>query len=202
MEQLIKIKNVPIAYELKINNAKFERKSGTAELDVTRTEGGLRIQSRNIKVNIDTFEARNSVSPTPARSIDQAAQKGVQASYEASARYTQEGKLLMDAKLDGEALNQIFRNRSQVPMGEFGLAFSPSERPEISWSEPNISIQYEMDKLNFEFKLEKGDFEFIPGNIELNITQYPDVVIEYVGKPIYVPPSADPDHEETFSAKA
>lgn len=201
MEQLIKIQNVPMAYELKVNNAKFERKSSTAELNVTRTDGGLRIESQNIKVNIDTFEARNSVSPTARRSIEQSAQKGTQASYEATARFTEEGKLLMDAKLDGEALNQIFKNRSELPTGEFGLGFSPSERPEISWSEPNISIQYEMDKLNFEFKLQNGDFEFIPGNIEITVTQYPDVIIEYIGKPIYVPPSADPDYEE-FSAKA
>lgn len=201
MEQLIKIRNVPMAYELKVNNAKFERKSSTAELNVTRTDGGLRIESQNIKVNIDTFEARNSVSPTARRSIEQSAQKGTQASYEATARFTEEGKLLMDAKLDGEALNQIFKNRSELPTGEFGLGFSPSERPEISWSEPNISIQYEMDKLNFEFKLQNGDFEFIPGNIEITVTQYPDVIIEYIGKPIYVPPSADPDYEE-FSAKA
>lgn len=203
MEQLIKIKNVPIAYELKVNNAKFERKSSTAELDVTRTDGGLRIQSQNIKVNIDTFEARNSVSPTARRSIEESAQKGTQASYEATARFTEEGKLLMDAKLDGEALNQIFRNRAELPSGEFELGFTPSEKPEITWSDPNISIQYEMDKLNFEFKLQNGDFEFIPGNIEITITEYPDVVIEYIGKPIYVPPSADPEYQgERFSAKA
>ncbi len=201
MEQLIKIRNVPIAYELKVNNARLERKSSTAEINVTRTDGGLRIESQNIKVNIDTFEARNSVSPTTRRSIEQAAQNGEKASYEATARFTQEGTLLMDAKLDGEALNQIFKNRNEPKTGEFGLGFSPSERPEISWSEPNISIQYEMDKLNFEFKLQNGDFEFIPGNIEITVTQYPDVIIEYIGKPIYVPPSADPDYEE-FSAKA
>ena len=29
----------------------------------------------------------------------------------------------------------------------------------------------------------------MPGNIELSIEQYPDVIIQYVGKPIYVPPS-------------
>lgn len=201
MEQLISIKNVPMAYELKINNARLERKSSTAELNVTRTDGGLRIESENIKVNIDTFEARNSVSPTPRKSIEQAAQKGTQASYEATARFTQEGKLLMDAKLDGEALNKIFKDRGELPNGDFKLGFTPSEKADITWSEPNISIQYEMDKLNFEFKLQNGDFEFIPGNIEITITQYPDVIIEYIGKPIYVPPSADPDYEE-FSAKA
>lgn len=201
MGPLIKITTVPISYELKINNAKLERRSGTAELNLTRDKGGLRIQSNNIKVNIDTFEARNSVVPTAKRSIEQLAEKGKSAAYEATARYTNEGAILMDAKLDGNALNQIFSDRAQMPTGEFTLGFTPSARPEITWSEPNISIQYEMDKLNFEFKLSKGDFEFIPGSIEMNITQYPDVVIEYIGKPIYVPPSSDPDYVE-FSAKA
>ena len=201
MGPLIKITTVPISYELKINNAKLERRSGTAELNLTRDKGGLRIQSNNIKVNIDTFEARNSVVPTAKRSIEQLAEKGKSAAYEATARYTNEGAILMDAKLDGNALNQIFENRAQMPTGEFILGFTPSARPEITWSEPNISIQYEMDKLNFEFKLANGNFEFIPGSIEINIKQYPDVVIEYIGKPIYVPPSADPDYVE-FSAKA
>ena len=196
MGPLIKITTVPISYELKINNARLERRSGTAELNLTREKGGLRIESNNIKINIDTFEARNAVVPTAIRSIALAAEKGESAAYEATARYTNEGKILMDAKLDGNALNQIFANRAQLPTGEFKLGFTPSTGPEITWSEPNISIQYEMDKLNFEFKLSNGDFEFIPGSIEMNITQYPDVIIEYIGKPIYVPASADPDYVE------
>ena len=201
MGPLIKITTVPISYELKVNNARLERSSGTVELNLTRDRKGLRIESNNIKLTLDTFEARNSVSPTAIRSISQAAEKGKSAAYEATARYTNEGTIMMDAKLDGNALNQIFANRAQLPTGEFTLGFTPSARPEIRWSEPNISIQYEMDKLNFEFKLANGNFEFIPGSIEINIKQYPDVVIEYIGKPIYVPPSADPDYVE-FSAKA
>ena len=201
MGPLIKITTVPISYELKVNNARLERSSGTVELNLTRDRKGLRIESNNIKLTLDTFEARNSVSPTAIRSISQAAETGKSAAYEATARYTNEGTIMMDAKLDGNALNQIFANRAQLPTGEFTLGFTPSARPEISWSEPNISIQYEMDKLNFEFKLANGNFEFIPGSIEINIKQYPDVVIEYIGKPIYVPPSSDPDYVE-FSAKA
>lgn len=201
MGPLIRITTVPISFEFKVNNARLEKSSGTAELNLTRDKGGLRIQSNNIKLNLDTFEARNSVSPTAIRSVEQAAEKGKSAAYEAIARYTNEGTIMMDAKFNGQALDQIFASRAQLPTGEFTVGFTPSAGAEISWSEPDISIQYEMDKLNFEFKLANGDFEFIPGNIEFNITQYPDVLIEYIGKPLYVPPSADPDYVE-FSAKA
>lgn len=201
MGPLIRITTVPISFEFKVNNARLERRSGTAELNLTRDKGGLRIQSNNIKLSLDTFEARSSVSPTAIRSIEQSAEEGKSAAYEAIARYTNEGTILMDAKLNGKALDQIFANRAQLPTGEFTVGFTPSTGSEISWSEPEISIQYEMDKLNFEFKLANGDFEFIPGNIEVSITQYPDVQIEYIGKPLYVPPSAAPDYVE-FSAKA
>ena len=201
MGPLIRITTVPISFEFKVNNARLEKSSGTAELNLTRDKGGLRIQSNNIKLSLDTFEARNSVSPTAIRSVEQAAEKGKSAAYEAIARYTNEGTIMMDAKFNGQALDQIFADRAQLPTGEFTVGFTPSAGAEISWSEPDISIQYEMDKLNFEFKLANGDFEFIPGNIEFNITQYPDVLIEYIGKPLYVPPSSDPDYVE-FSAKA
>ena len=113
MKPLIRITTVPISYELKINNARLERRSGTAEINVTRDRGGLRIESNNIKLSLDTFEARNSVVPTAIRSIEQLAEKGKSAAYEATARYTNEGAILMDAKLDGNALNQIFSDRGR-----------------------------------------------------------------------------------------
>ena len=46
MNQLIKITTVPIQYELKINNARFERRNAQAELEISRNKGGLSIKSR------------------------------------------------------------------------------------------------------------------------------------------------------------
>ena len=56
-------------------------------------------------------------------------------------------------------------------------------------------LGFEMDKLNFDWRQSKGNFEFIPGNIEISVKQRPDVIIKYIGGPIYVPPSSDPDYE-------
>ena len=52
-----------------------------------------------------------------------------------------------------------------------------------------------MDKMNFDWRLNRTQFEFVPGDIEISVTQYPDVVIKYIGGPLYVPPSADPNYE-------
>ena len=75
------------------------------------------------------------------------------------------------------------------------LDFIPKTGPEIDWDPAELNIKYEMDKLTFDWKINKTGFEFVPGDIEFTVTQRPEVVIKYVGGPIYVPPSADPNYE-------
>lgn len=193
MEPLLKITHIPIAIELKVNNARLEYQHSTAELEVTRNEGGLKIRSNPIKLNIDTFEARNSISPTTRRNIAQNAEKGKQAAYEATATLAQEGQLLLNAKMGENVFAQIAKQSTHIPT-DFGLGFTPTAPPEITWSDPDLTIQYQMDKLNFDWKVSGGNFEFIPGNIEILIKQRPELIIEYIGGPIYVPPSADPEY--------
>lgn len=192
MEQLLKITTIPIEYELNVHNARLERKNGTAELEISRDQGGMTIRSRPIQLHLDTYEARNSVVPTTKASLYQAADKGKQAAYEATAQFAKEGKMLLKTKIGegGDALKAIFEQRAALPGGDFQMGFIPTTGPQIEWDPSSLSIQYDMDKLNFDMKVDKGNVEFIPGTIELSISQFPDVQIEYVGEPIYIPPSA------------
>ena len=195
MNQLIRITTVPIQYELKVNNARLEYSRAKAELEISRNEGGLSIKSRPVKLNLDSSEARNSVVPTTARSVAQTAQAGKEAAYSATAQLVQEGKLLLKADIGQDVIGQIMQQRTAPATGEFQLGFTPSAPVDINYEAADLTINYEMDKLNFDLKVANGNFEFIPGNIEMSITQHPDVVIEYIGGPLYVPPSADPNYE-------
>ncbi|MCI8932957.1 MAG: hypothetical protein HFE80_00380 [Clostridiaceae bacterium] len=195
MYPLIEIKTVPIEIEMKVTHAKMEYSRGTAELEISRGEGGMSIKSRPIRLNIDTFEARNSVCPTAMRSVEQYAQQGKQASYEATATYAQQGQLLLDAKIGQELVTQFAADAQNRNLKtNVGLQFLPTVGPEISWDPGEMHIRYEMDKLNFDWRVNQPQFEFTPGDIELSVKQQPDVVIKYVGGPLYVPPSADPDY--------
>ena len=193
MEQLIEIKTVPIELEMKVNHARLDYKRSTVDLEISRNQGGLQIRSKPIKVNIDTFEARNSVSPTAMRSIEQAAQRGQQKVYDTTATYARLGDLLLEAKI-GEQLISQFAMESQQVNTDFAMKWLPTTGPDISWDGGELNIRYEMDKLNFDWRMDKGNVEFIPGNIEFTVTQQPDVIIKYIGGPVYVPPSADPDY--------
>ncbi len=197
MYPLIEIKTVPIEIEMKVTHAKLEYARGTAELEISRKDGGgLHIQSRPIRLNIDTFEARNSIVPTPMRAVEQNAQIGQQAAYEATATYARQGQLLLNAKIGEELVTQFAAEAQTSKLKtNVGLQFLPSVGPEISWNPAELSIRFEMDKLNFDWRFDKQQFEFTPGDIEVSVTQQPDVQIKYVGGPIYVPPSSDPNFE-------
>ncbi len=196
MFPLIEITTVPIEIEMRVTDAKLEYARGTADLEISRNEGNLQIKSRPIRLNVDTFEARNSITPTTATAISEAAEKGTQASYEATAAYARQGKLLLNAKV-GEELITKFAAESQMKdvKTNVGIEFLPTVGAELNWDAGDMQIRFEMDKLNFDWRMNKASFEFTPGDIQFSVTQHPSVQIKYVGGPLYVPPSSDPNYE-------
>lgn len=192
MDQLLSIRTTPIAVEILIDNAKVKYNSRLPKVEVSRQEGGLQMKADPIKINIDTFEMRQSIGlKSNTTLINEAAQKGIKIAYQAIAKYAQEGNELADPS--GMSIAQIAASKlsSQV---ETALDFLPKDGPDISWDGGKLSIHYQMDELNMDWDTTGlTNFEFIPGKIEFDVKQLPKVEIEYLGGPIYVPPSADPE---------
>ena len=195
MRPLIEIQTIPIEIQMKTTNAHLEYARGTAQMEVSRDRRGLLIRSQPIRVNIDTFEARSSIVPTTAQSIQQGAAQGQRAAYEATAVLAQEGRMMMEAKIDQDVIPQLAQQKTVDQPAQLGIQFLPEVGPDISWTGGEMSIRYEMDKLNFDWRMNQMQFTFVPGDIEFKVTQQPDVVIKYIGGPLYVPPSADPNYE-------
>ena len=107
MRPLIEIQTIPIEIQMKTTNAHLEYARGTAQMEVSRDRRGLQIRSQPIRVNIDTFEARSSIVPTTAQSIQQGAAQGQRAAYEATAVLAQEGRMMMEAKIDQDVIPQL-----------------------------------------------------------------------------------------------
>ena len=197
MKPLIEITTVPIQIEMKTTHAKLEYTRETVEAEIAHTEGsGLEIQSKPARVNIDTYEARNSLTPTLARQMEIQAKDGMQAAKDASSTFAQQGLSMMKTKLGEEVITKI---AEQTMMKNYrpnvAMDFIPKGGAKISADPGELNIQYEMDKLNFDWKVKDRTFEYVPGNIEFTVTQRPEVHVEYVGGPVYAPPSADPNYE-------
>lgn len=195
MYPLIEIKTVPIEIQMKVTRAHLEYARGTAQVEISRDKKGLSIRSQPIQVNIDSFESRNSVNPTTATVIQQQAQAGKQAAYQATAVLAREGRMMMEAKIDQDVIPELAKQQNLGQPTEANIEFLPRVGPDITWDGGELSIQYEMDKLNFDWRMEQMSFTFVPGDIEFTMTQRPDVIIKYVGGPLYVPPSTDPDYK-------
>lgn len=195
MYPLIEIQTVPIEIRMKVTDAKLEYARGSAQMEISRDKGGLQIRSQPIRVNIDTFEARSSVVPTTAQLIRKNAQAGTQASYQATAVLSREGRMMMEAKIGENVIAQLARETTLPDPAQLNIQFLPNAPADISWTGGELDIQFEMDKLNFDWRMEQMEFTFVPGDIEFTVTQRPDVIVKYVGGPLYVPPSSDPDYE-------
>lgn len=59
-----------------------------------------------------------------------------------------------------------------------------------------LTFEYTPEDINFNWIREEKIVEFTPGKVDFYITQYPEVLIDYLGGPIYCPPSSDPNYVE------
>ncbi|MCL1809366.1 MAG: DUF6470 family protein [Clostridiales bacterium] len=203
MKPLIEIRTIPISIQYKVTPAQVERKSSQAEVEITRDKKGLSIKSRPIKLNIDTFEARNSIIPTTKTSVEESANLGKQGALVATATYAQEGNMMVNIHLDQDTMPQLAANRFNAPLSyDFNIKFIPEQPMNMDWIPGEFQIEYEMDKLNFDWKTTQSEFQFTPADIEFTIAEHPRVVIEFVGDPIYVPPSANPNFEPAIDLLA
>ena len=195
MEQLLSIRSNPLKMDLKINAARLEITSPMPSHTMRRDRGGVTMRSTQGKMHIDTFEARSSVTPTTMRMIEQAAAKGRNAAAQATAQYAREGDMMADIHKNPNSIPDIAAMKMSS-LDEYGLGFLPGAPVEFNYEPATLDIQFQVDKLTFDWKVNQQQKRFVPGSIEFVITQYPSLEIEYLGSPIYVPPSSDPNYKK------
>ena len=214
MTPLIEIQTVPIEIKMTTKHATLEYTRGTAEMEISRSDsGGTDVRTRAIKVQMDKFEPRAGArAPRMVQNTQNQVQPGQsrQTAYAVTGTTARHGEILVNAKVGQDVLGQfgVGDVMSDVPEAfqapaqgqqpqpqESAYEDSSGQNGDYELEDANMEIRYEMDKINFDWKLEQGEFKFTPGDIEFSVEQRPDVIIKYLGGPIYVPPSADPDYE-------
>jgi hypothetical protein len=192
---LLKITSVPISLEYKVRRARLVYSSERPTANVSRQKGRAYIQTTPARVTLDTYETRASAGLKSApRSVQEFAEAGREAAMEASRGYAEEGNAILDSHGKGNPVLDSIASKS-MRTADTIMAFIPSVPVDISVEPGSISFDYSMDKLNYDWNINpRAQLEYEPGGIEYTVAQYPDVIIEYVGSPIYVPPSADPDY--------
>ena len=118
------------------------------------------------------------------------ADRGFKIAYQGVARIVNEGDQLARGVSPSEIAAQQMRAGATI---ETAIDFLPKGGADVSFDKGTLSINYTPTDINIDWEnINSSVVEFVPGNIEFIVKERPRVEIEFVGEPIYVPPSANP----------
>jgi hypothetical protein len=191
MKPLISIESVPISIEYTTTRPQLKSKPRvqSAELNVSRENDRVTITSNPIRIQLqDRFE------------------QGFPQYYTATTEYAENGTLSMnvqfrddpnDPNAEGDAL------RYRAAGSGIDRMIDAAPRPSRSAARPMSSMPFIGLKIDFDMArlaetrtaAQNTETDFIPPDIEVEVVEYPKVIIKYIGGPIYFPKSADPNYE-------
>lgn len=195
---LLSITTIPINIEIKVTNAKYQPKEGDYQpkVNITTRNGGFVMEAEPLKLNVDTYQARKSLGyghMTDGDMLSQKASDGWRIAYQGTAKIASEGDRLARGASPYEIAISNARAGATV---ETIMEFLPKEGANITFDAGTLNIEYEMGDQDIDWDITSQlPMEFIPGSVEFIVHDRPRVEIEYIGDPIYVPPSANPNYE-------
>lgn len=189
MSQLIKITTTPIKLSLKVERGQFEeiepkfyadKPRRTTNVTNTQTQQQTykpvqqRINTDVVNLNPQTIRAH---IPVEFATIDNVLNMRIKNNGDDAAPAAS----MMDA-------NKVVRERI-TDSQSMNVAVVSNSNEAVKW-------QPSMLDLDIEMTYDDGtDLRYVPGKVSVEIEEYPSVQIEYLGGPMYVPPSADPNHK-------
>ena len=187
MQQLITIETVPISIKYEATQPAPAAKELTEGAGSSaENDRGPKVSqaspAKPIRIRTDSFVHSRSV--------------GVyNLTYTATARYNENGKLKLNVQMNGADGNDLVFRRfgrdirdvmSRVLEAEEGSAYDPE----------SMVLDFDLEGLNDKAPGSSNTGRaFTPPDFELEILEMPKVIIKYVGGPIYIPKSADPNYE-------
>lgn len=191
VQQLLRITTTPMKYELEIEHSKLEYKQTEPSASVEAKPAKLSIDSRtDTSVNIDTYEARKSLGIMDCMDfVKTNATESQRALTKQIGEYREIGNELSNIQ-NGVSIADIYRSKMMDSHFELYTAYLPSGGAELSWNPAQVNMSFEPSNVAIDWNIEENAFNFIPGSVRMKITQMSSVNIEYIGGPLYFPPSA------------
>ncbi len=194
---LLSITSVPISIEVNIVKGSLQNPNAPKpQIKVSTDNGGVQIEAEPAKINIDTYAARSSLGYGHYNSTDfnkKEAGEGIKIAYEGVAKIVNEGNSLARGSKPSEIAIQ--NNRAGATI-QTVMEFLPKTGADVTFDKGKLNINYDMADVNIDWQnIEPSKLQFKPGSIEFVVKQRPRIEIEYVGDPIYVPRSADPNYD-------
>lgn len=192
MEQLLRITSTPIKYELEVEHPKLEIKREDPSASVDTKSAKLTITNmKDTSVNISTYQARKSLGIMDSADFTaQNAAESQQALTKQIGEYVQIGNQTSQIQ-DGVTVGDIYRSKMLDSTSyQLYTAYLPSGGADLTWNPAQLDMNYQPGDVSVDWDVSANEFNFIPGSIRMKVTQLASVNIEYLGGPLYFPPSA------------
>lgn len=197
MQPLLKIQSIPIKIEAQTKRATLQHSNEPAPVQQKRA---VRSAARQVAAPAPApqRQVKSEAKPQPEQRVNQQARSAQpqRAPADSTGNYLQEASSAVQAYNQSNAV-------SGTTVAEVAPAQSSSTeqvQAPVAESAPaqaaaSTSFDYSMDRETFDWNATaKPQLEYVPASIEYSVAQYPEVVIEYVGEPIYVPASSNPNY--------
>lgn len=182
MKPLITIETVPISIEY-VEKKTTHHSDQSAKLRISKQDNLMTIQSNPINIPLrDSFESNSSVD-------------WYNLSYTATTQYSIDGNLSMNIQMGNYDTSKF--KYDQVSRGiDNILDFVPQVPPNTpAYGFESMQINFNMSRLAGGLPgVDNIDTSFLPPDLELKVVERPKVIIKYVGGPLYIPKSADPNY--------
>jgi hypothetical protein len=186
MKPLISIETVPISIEY----------------TTTRPQQTSNTRVQSAELNVSTQNDRVTITSNPIRiQLQDRFEQGFPQYYTATTEYAENGTLRMNVQFQNNPNGGGVRYRAAGSgidrMVDAAPRVSNAEAQPVS-SMPMISLKIDFDMARLSENraaAQNTETDFIPPDLEVEIVEYPKVIIKYIGGPIYFPKSADPNYE-------
>lgn len=196
MQNLLNYTITPLRYEVTVERARLDIAQTPMRAQIRQTQGSFNIRQQHVKVQMDSTAQRADLGyKTNEAFSKEAASLGYQAFMEQTAQYSEFGDSIKNIQKGATIPDALYNQMMQRAQGE--LVIVPLSPTDISWIPGSAESTYNPAEVDIQWNVaEQGtELEFVPGSIKFDIVQYPSISFEYVGPPIYVPPSSAPDYE-------
>lgn len=185
IQQLLDINITNAKCEYSTDNARLEYHNQRVQCDVSTKKGEYKLSHDKLEIKMDMTEIKNSIGlKDPFTFNKDSAQEWKQLAYRGVSKIVQKGNNM--ANPNGLSMGEYVAKIS-IKRLNTNIAFLPEGDPKISFEGGGVDINITPDKLNTNWDTHrKGEYDYIRGNFNYRLSQYPKCDVEYIGGPRYV----------------
>lgn len=194
IKPLLEITTMPAKYEYEVARAKLQISQEKPQVQRTVRRASVNIRQQAGRFEMNTVRRRSDMGFKGV--VDRAnydGDRGREAAFEATGNYTDMGNQLANIAHGGNIPDALWSQSMQHSKGD--LVLVPVSPVDIHYIPASLAMDFQPGEMSANWNIGRAKLDFVPGSFGINFTQYASIDIKYIGGPLYVPPSADPNFD-------